>query len=123
MKILLTLSLILLSFSSFAEVQVYELKSAEKYETNDFLGYERGVFLATDNSTVRLTCRTFAFYQSDDFIIQTLKDNRVTSYKAMDIDNIDDCYDDLKEIIRSLEEGRHVSVKVGLTGLTFKEID
>lgn len=123
MKTTLTLLLILLSFSSFAEVQVYELKTAVDFQSNGFLGYQRGIFESTDNSTVRVTCREMAFYESDDVIIQEVEGNKVIGYVERNIEDIDDCYDDIKEIIQSLEEGKHVSLKVGLTGLTFKEID
>ena len=122
MKGILTLFLILLSFSSFAEVKEFKLKTVSKYETSSFFDYQKGIFEAHDGKLIVISCRENDVW-ADDFVIRSYKDNKVVDKFETDIDDSDVCHDDLKQIIQSIETGKMVSLKVGLTGFTFSEME
>ena len=122
--ILVLISILLLSvysLPSFAGDQVYELKLATHYKPDGFPDYARGIFKSVDDQIVRITCRAFPF-TSDDLILATVEEQKYINYEKMDIEDADECADDLKEIIQMLEAGNFVSVKLGVLGLSFKEI-
>lgn len=123
MKHLLLIIASLMSISAFAETATYVLTKERQFITPVW-GVKRASFTVNNKVSIAIACSSNMAF-SDTIKLGVWVDGKVDRklHKSADISNYDDCVEDLRSTIRSLEEGKKVELKFGLTGATFTELE
>lgn len=125
MKVLMTAIITMIAVMSspvFAKSSQHILIEAQTYYTPVW-GLRKAVFKTQEKNQLSIVCR-WDFPFSDTVKISVFKNKKKLKDLTTEtkIENADNCDNDLKEMINSLEDGKQVEVKIGLAGFRFTEL-